>query len=91
MAPRSLWQNAYVERVISSVRRECPEPIVVFNEWHQRRVLSSYVDHHLRPRTHLWLDEGCPDPRPIMPRSTGKAIAIAQVGGVHHRYGRLAA
>src|SRR6266853_1095395 len=39
-APRSPWQNAYVERVIGSIRRECLDHIVIFNERHVRRVLS---------------------------------------------------
>ena len=38
-APRSPWQNAYVERVIGSIRRECLDHIVIFNERHLRRVL----------------------------------------------------
>jgi transposase InsO family protein len=40
-APRSPWQNAYVERVIGSIRRECLNHIVIFNERHLRRVLTS--------------------------------------------------
>jgi transposase InsO family protein len=90
-APRSPWQNAYVERVIGSIRRECLDHIVIFNERHLHRVLSSYVDYYHRTRTHLSLDKGCPDPRPILPRRIGKVIAIPQVGGLHHRYDRLAA
>jgi transposase InsO family protein len=43
-APRSPWQNAFVERVIGSIRRECLDHMVIFNERHLRRVLSSYVD-----------------------------------------------
>jgi len=42
-APRSPWQNPYVERVIGSIRRECLDHIVIFDELHLRRVLSSYV------------------------------------------------
>jgi hypothetical protein len=38
-APRSPWQNAYVERVIGSIRRECLDHVVIFNERHLRRVL----------------------------------------------------
>src|SRR5271163_2741088 len=90
-APRSPWQNAYVERVIGSIRRECLDHIVIFNERHLRRVMSSYVDYYHRIRTHLSLDKDCPEPRPIMPRRIGKVIAISQVGGLHHRYERLAA
>jgi len=64
---------------------------VFFNERHLRRVLSSYIDYCQRTRTHLSLDKDCPDPRPIMPGKTGKVVAIPQVGGLHHRYERLAA
>jgi transposase InsO family protein len=62
-APRSPWQNAHVERVIGLIRRECRDHIVIFNERHLRRVLSSYVDYYQRTRTHLSLDKDCPDPR----------------------------
>jgi transposase InsO family protein len=60
-APRSPWQNAYVERVIGSIRRECLDHVVIFNERHLRRVLSSYVDYYQRSRTHLSLDKDCPE------------------------------
>jgi hypothetical protein len=59
-APRSPWQNPYVERVIGSIRRECLDHLVIFNERHLRRVLSSYVDYYHRTRTHLALDKDCP-------------------------------
>jgi putative transposase len=90
-APRSPWQNAYVERVIGSIRRECLNQVVIFNERHLRHVLSSYVDYYHRARTHLSLDKDCPHSRPIQPRRGGRVIAIPQVGGLHHRYERLAA
>jgi Integrase core domain. len=54
-APRSPWQNAYVERVIGSIRRDCLDYTIIFNERHLRRVLSSYVDYYHRSRTHLAL------------------------------------
>ncbi len=66
--------------MIGSIRRECLEHIVIFNERHLRRVLASYVDYYQRTRTHLSLDKDCPDPRPIMPRRMGKVVAIPQVG-----------
>jgi Integrase core domain len=90
-APRSPWQNAYVERVIGSIRRECLDHIVIFNERHLRRVLSSYADYYQGTRTHLSLDKDCPDPRPIQPPRIGRVVATPQVGGLHHRYERLAA
>ncbi len=90
-APRSPWQNAYVERVIGSIRRECLDHVLVINERHLRRVLTSYVDYYHHSRTHLSLDKDCPDARPIQPPNCGAAIAIPQVGGLHQRYVRLAA
>jgi putative transposase len=90
-AARSPWQNAYVERVIGSIRRECLDYILIFNERHLRRVLSSYADYYHRSRTHLSLDKDCPDPRPVMPPRIGRVIAFPQVSGLHHRYERLAA
>ena len=90
-APRSPWQNAHAECVIGSIRRDCLDHMVIFNGRRLRLILSSYVDYHHCNRTHLWLDKDCPDPRPIMPRGIGKVVEIPQVGGLHHRYERLAA
>jgi len=90
-APRSPWQNAYVERVIGSIRRECLDEVVIFNERHLRRVLSSYVDYYHGTRTHLSLHKDCPHSRPIQRPRNGRIIAVPQVGGLHHRYERLAA
>jgi transposase InsO family protein len=89
--PRSPWQNAFVERVIGSIRSECLDHIVIVNERHLRRVLSSYVDYYHRTRTHLSLDKDCPDLRPLMPPRIGRVVVIPQVSGLHHRYERLAA
>ena len=41
-APRSPWQNAYVERIIGSIRRDCLNHVIVIDERHLRRVLSAY-------------------------------------------------
>src|SRR5271167_4435355 len=74
-APHSPWQNAYVERVIGSIRRECLDHIVIFNERHLRRILSSYIDYYQRTRTHLSLDKACPNPRPVMLTRIGRVVA----------------
>ncbi|MGO9060842.1 MAG: integrase core domain-containing protein, partial [Candidatus Binataceae bacterium] len=79
-APRSPWQNPYVERVIGSIRRECLDHIVVFNERHLARVLSSYIEYYHRSRTHLSLDKDCRYGRPIQPPALGDIITIPQVG-----------
>ena len=90
-APRSPWQNPYVERLIGSIRRECLDHIIIFNEHHLRGVLSKYFQYHHKTRTHLSLNKDCPQPRRIQPPSAGKIIAFPEVGGLHHRYERRAA
>jgi hypothetical protein len=80
----------YVERVIGSLRGECLDSIVIFNECHLRRVVASYVRYYHRSRTYLSLDKD-PNPRPIQPGTNRKVIAVPLVGGLHHRYERLAA
>jgi len=51
--PRSPWQRAYVERVIGTIRRECLDHVIVFNERCLHRHLRSFVDYYHRSRTHL--------------------------------------
>jgi putative transposase len=63
-APRSPWQNAYVERLIGSIRRECLDHVIVVNEVGLRRVLAAYVTYYMRSRTHLALTKDSPVPRP---------------------------
>ena len=73
-APASPWQNPYVERVIGSIRRECLDHVIVGNESHLRRVLSSYLLYYHRSRTHLGLNKDTPDRRPIAETSVGPII-----------------
>src|SRR6266511_2622 len=81
----------YAERLIGSIRRECLDHVIILNERHLRRVLSSYFQYHHDARTHLSLDKDCPHPRPVQPPSAGNIIAFPEVGGLHHRYERRAA
>src|SRR6202158_3694654 len=52
-APRSPWQNGNVERLIGSIRRECLDHLVVFDEAHLRRVLKNYASYYNHVRTPL--------------------------------------
>jgi transposase InsO family protein len=90
-APRSPWQNGYVERMIGSIRRECLDHIIALDERHLRRILKSYFAYYNQARTHLALNKDAPIPRPIASASAGQVVAIPEVGGLHHRYERLAA
>ena len=90
-APRSPWQNPYVERLIGSIRRECLNHVIVLGENHLQRILVAYFDYYNHCRTHLALDGNAPLPRQVEPPPLGKVRAIPHVGGLHHRYTRAAA
>jgi transposase InsO family protein len=90
-AVRSPWQNAYAERLIGSIRRECLDHVIVANERGLRRVLRAYVEYYLKSRTHLSLAKDSPISRPVAPPADGDIVAIPQVGGLHRRYERRAA
>src|SRR5207302_136828 len=64
-APRSPWQSAYVERVIGSIRRECLDHVIVFDEDSLRRTLRSYFRYYHTSRLHLSLDKDSPDSRTV--------------------------
>jgi transposase InsO family protein len=90
-APRSPWQNAYVERFIGSVRRECLDHAIAVSAPGLQRVVKDYVAYYMRSRTHLSLDKDSPTPRPVMPPTAGRIVAVPEVNGLHHRYDRAAA
>jgi transposase InsO family protein len=58
IAPRSPWQNAYVERLIGSIRCECLDHMIVFDEAHLHRILRGYAAYYNVSRTHRSLNNG---------------------------------
>jgi transposase InsO family protein len=95
-APRFLvrdhsWQNAFAERIIGSIRRECLENVVVLDDRHLRRLLTDYFDHYHRWRCHRSLDMDCPLRRPVQDPQLGEVVEVAEPGGLYHHYERRAA
>jgi putative transposase len=90
-APRSPWQRAYVERVIGTIRRECLDHVIVFNERSLHQHLQAFTTYYHRSRTHLGLSKDAPEPRPVQPLEAGPVVSVPEVGGLHHRYERRAA
>jgi hypothetical protein len=86
-SPRSPWQNAYAERLIGSIRRECVDHVVVFGERHLRHALLSYQNSYNATRTHLSLNKDAPGPRTIQTR--GRIICRPILGSLHHQYARI--
>ncbi len=90
-APRSPWQNPFVERLIGSIRRECLDHVIVWNERALRRHLRDYFAYYHQWRTHLSLDQDAPLGRAAQASSERPIVAVPHVGGLHHHYERLAA
>ena len=91
IAPRSPWQNPYVERLIGSIRRDCLDHVIVLHERHLRRLLTDYFSYYHHWRTHQALEMDCPMPRPVQRPELGPIMEIPEVGGLHHHYERRAA
>jgi len=87
IAPHSPWQNAYAERLIGSIRRECLDHVVVFGERHLRHLLKSYQKYYNEARTHLSLHKDTPIPRTV--QTVGCMVAMPLLGGLHHQYFRV--
>jgi putative transposase len=93
---RTPTANAFCERVIGTVRRECLDYMIPISERHLRQILRAWVSHYNRGRPHSSLGPGIPDrcqPRPPH-RAHRHRLAAGEVvtsrpvlGGLHHEYG----
>ena len=86
--PQSPWQNAYVERVIGSIRRECLDHVIVLSQAGLQALLAEYVRYYNAGRAHQGLGGERPEPRPR--RANGRVVARPVLGGLHHVYDRAA-
>jgi putative transposase len=89
-APRAPWQNPFTERVIGSIRRECLDHVIILSEAHLCCVLRAYLAYYNTARPHQSLANNSPQPRDVQRPALGRVVAIPQVGGLHHRYTRVA-
>ena len=69
-APRSPWQRAYVERVIGTIRRECLDHVIVFDERSLYRHLRDFIEY--------------PDPFRAAEGHTGVSARTVRRGGGYH-------
>jgi transposase InsO family protein len=88
--------NAFCERLLGSLRRECLDFLIPLSEEHLRRILRAWKMHYNRGRPHASLGPGLPEPPPGLPAPpiTGhhlpqdvRVIARPILGGLHHEYG----
>ena len=95
---RTPQANAFCERVIGTMRRECLDWLIPLNERHLRWILQECVAHYNRGRPQTSLGPGLPDPSTDAqtPEPCGhrlpaghRVVATPIFGGLHHEY-RLA-
>jgi len=87
IAAGSPWQNAYAERLIGTIRRECLDHMIVFGEAHLRWILGKYAAYYNEARTHRSLDKDAPFHRAI--ERLGVITSRPVLHGLHHQYCRI--
>jgi hypothetical protein len=65
--------------------------IVVLGEIHLLRILAGHFEYYNRARCHLSLAGDAPESMPEQGPELGRVVELPQVGGLHHRYERVAA
>jgi len=93
-AYRSPWPNPFVERFIATLRRELLDHVIVLSQGHLQRLLRQYIqEYYHTARPHQGLKGDTPIPHAKSPEISGpdKLISIPVLGGLHHRYVRVAA
>jgi transposase InsO family protein len=93
IAPGAPWQNAFAERVIGSIRRECLDHFIILSEAHLCRVLRAYLAYYNTARPRQPLDNTTARQQQSPPterQPCGRIVAMPQVDGLHHRYQRVA-
>ncbi len=86
---RAPQANAFAERWVRTVRRECLDWTLVVGRRHLQRVLREYVAHYNGRRPHRGLDLRVPDPpsHPPAPASTPRGVRRRDtLGGLIHEY-----
>jgi transposase InsO family protein len=59
---RAPTANAYCERLVGTIRRECLDFLIPLSEAHLKRILHEFVRHYNRGRPHSSLGPGIPEP-----------------------------
>jgi putative transposase len=88
--PRAPQANAFAERMIGTLRRDCLDHIIVRDERHVENLLREYlVYYHGRPHRGLRMQppDGARHLAPPRPARGTRITAIPLMAGLHHRYG----
>jgi len=90
IVPYSPNMNAYAERFIRSMRRECLDFFIIFTEGQLRRITKSYIDYYNNYRPHQGLN-GIPNGLPEQLSKAGEIKKKPLLFGLHNHYYREAA
>jgi putative transposase len=82
--------NAIAERVVRTLRNECLDHVLIFNDGHLRSVLDEYLTYYNTERPHRSLALEPPLPASRSPVPTGAIRSRPVLGGLHHVYQRAA-
>lgn len=91
---RAPQANAFCERLVGTIRRECLDFVILWSEGHVRSILTEWVAHYNQGRPHASLGPGIPDPlgnHQVTDRghhipSEYQVASTAILGGLHHEY-----
>jgi len=81
-AVRAPMMNAFAERMIGTLRRECFDHVIVLTEQHARRLLGEFRSWYNQDRVHLALAKDAPDHRAVEPPQLGKVVAACIIATV---------
>jgi putative transposase len=91
--PRAPKANAYAERWVSTIRRECLDRLLVFHERQLVRVLADYATHYNTHRPHRSLDQRQPTPDTAVGHNEDLSATVRRsevLGGLINEYHRAA-
>ena len=89
--PQAPKANAFAERWVGTVRRECTDRMLIVHERHVATVLAQYVRHYNQHRPHRALQQRPPNPSPrVVDLDTAKVRQRPILGGLINEYSQAA-
>jgi putative transposase len=89
--PQASRANAFAERWVGTVRRECTDRMLIVGERHLTKVLTEYTSHYNGHRPHRSLRQQPPNPAPhIVDLNAARVHRQPILGGLINEYSQAA-